>query len=250
MYHRIGEPLNGADSKYCVRPADFNAHVHALAAYGYTAIAMDSFFAWLGGHKALPHGAFVLTFDDGFRGVREHAWPVLRRLDWPFTVFLVSGFIGGRDCWNGGRRTGTSDLLARDEILEMAQQGVGFESHTCTHPRLPALSDSQLTEELSVSKSEIESLVGRTVRYLAYPFGESSSNVVAATRGAGYEAAFSVQAGFNRPGVDRYQIRRIDVFGSDSPAQLIRKITLGANDGSFHALVHYLGRRFARRVWR
>jgi len=60
-------------------------------------VAADALVGWLEGGPALAAGAFVLTFDDGFRGVREHALPVLERLGWPFTVFLVSDRIGQRD---------------------------------------------------------------------------------------------------------------------------------------------------------
>ncbi|MFN7169181.1 MAG: polysaccharide deacetylase family protein [Pannonibacter sp.] len=35
----------------------------------------------------------VLTFDDGYRDNLEHAYPVLKQLDAPFTVFVTSGLI-------------------------------------------------------------------------------------------------------------------------------------------------------------
>ena len=49
--------------------------------------------------------------------------------------------------------------------------------------------------------------------------------------------------GFNRRDVDRFRIRRIDVYGTDTPAMLLRKIRLGSNDGSLgHAARYYLDR--------
>ena len=44
---------------------------------------------------------------------------------------------------------------------------------------------------------------------------------------------------FNRRDVDRFRIRRIDVYGTDTPAMLMRKIRLGTNDGRLSNLVRY-----------
>jgi hypothetical protein len=47
--------------------------------------------------------------------------------------------------------------------------------------------------------------------------------------------------------VNRFRIRRIDVFGTDTPARLLRKIRLGSNDGSLgHAARYYLARMKSR----
>ncbi|MGB5340370.1 MAG: polysaccharide deacetylase family protein, partial [Gammaproteobacteria bacterium] len=73
--------------------------MHRLAAHGRQACSLEDFFLWLAGDKELPEGSFLLTFDDGFRGVYEHAAPVLQHLGWPATVFLVSRLIGGQDVW-------------------------------------------------------------------------------------------------------------------------------------------------------
>jgi peptidoglycan/xylan/chitin deacetylase (PgdA/CDA1 family) len=159
---------------------------------------------------------------------------LLREIGWPFTVFVVTTFIGARD------------FVAEDEILDMMRNGVRFESHTRTHRRLPALSDSELAEELALSKSELEALLGRPVEYLAYPFGEVDARVVVAAQEVGYKGAFCTEPGFNRPQVDRLRIRRLDVSGTDSPSALARKLALGANDGSVGAMVRYLGRRMVR----
>lgn len=45
----------------------------------------------------LPSGAAALTFDDGYRSVRELAGPVLARLGLPATVYLVTDLLGTDD---------------------------------------------------------------------------------------------------------------------------------------------------------
>lgn len=247
MYHRIGEPANEADRRYCVRPREFKRQMRELEGAGYTCVSIDAFFRWLDGAERLPEASFVLTFDDGFKGIRDYAVPVLAELGWPCAVFLVSALIGGTDDWNGAQSS--APLLDRNDIMELAEHGVRFESHTRRHRHLPSLGDEELAEELVQSKSDLESLLDRPVQYLAYPFGESDDRVVAAARNAGYTGAFCAEPGFNRQSVDRYRVRRLDVFGTDSPAQLLRKLSLGSNDGSMGAAARYFGRSIARRVW-
>lgn len=245
MYHRVGPTLNAFEARYGIRPEAFAAHMRALARKGYQAVPIQGLVEWLEGGPPLPNGAFVLTFDDGFRGVREHALPVLEALGWPFTVFLVSDLIGGEDVWTRGENPSgaTYPLLDETEIRDMQRRGVSFHSHTRGHADLPTLDDAALAEQLAGSRQALAGLLGHDVPYLAYPFGRLDERVEAATRAAGYRAAFSTQSGFNRRDVNRFRIRRIDVFGTDTPAMLLRKVRLGCNDGSLgHAARYYLER--------
>jgi peptidoglycan/xylan/chitin deacetylase (PgdA/CDA1 family) len=45
--------------------------------------------------KRLPDRAVVITFDDGYESNALLAWPVLKRLRIPATIFLTTGFIDG-----------------------------------------------------------------------------------------------------------------------------------------------------------
>ncbi|MBI3772174.1 MAG: polysaccharide deacetylase family protein [Gammaproteobacteria bacterium] len=245
MYHRLGEAHNAWEQKYCVSPDRFAAQMRMLTNRGMKAVAIDDFIAWLDGKIQLPEGSFLLTFDDGFRGVRDYALPVLKQLGWPFTVFLVSDLIGGRDEWTRSSNPSgkTFPLLDADEIRDMQNHGVSFHSHTCNHASLPSLDDSALTHELVRSRESLAKLLTHEVSYLAYPFGHVDDRVEAAASKAGYRAAFSTRPGFNRLDENRFRVRRIDVFGSDTAAMLWRKIKFGSNDGSLtHTLGYYLDR--------
>ena len=250
MYHRVGTAHNEWESRYCIPQDQFAKHMHHLAKRGMRACSLTDFFAWLEQKQTLPEGSFLLTFDDGFMGVYEHAAPVLQALNWPATVFLVSRLIGKRDEWTQIQNPSgaTFPLLAKEHIREMRQSVFEFHSHTRLHPDLTALSEHELTEELAGSRQDLEDLLGEKVRYLAYPYGRLNEHVLDATRAAGYEAAFSTQSGFNRHDVDPFQIRRLDIFGTDTANMLSRKIFFGSNDGSWLQTYRYYKNRIANRL--
>jgi peptidoglycan/xylan/chitin deacetylase (PgdA/CDA1 family) len=249
MYHRVGPAQNAWEARYAIAPEAYAAHMQALQRKGFQAVTIDALVAWLEGGPALPEGAVLVTFDDGFRGVRDHALPVMERLGWPFTVFLVSDLIGQDDAWTRAANPAgvTYPLLDADEIRDMQKRGVSFHSHTRSHASLPKLDDAALSDQLRGSREQLATLLGRDVPYLAYPFGHADERVEAATRSAGYRAAFSTRSGFNRRDVNPFQVHRLDIYGTDTPAMLLRKIRLGSNDGSLgHAARYYLDRLKSR----
>jgi len=250
MYHRVGLAANAWERRYCVAPSRFAEHMGALRSEGMRAVSLDEFRRWLDGGGALPEGSFLLTFDDGFLGVHEHAAPVLERLGWPATVFLVSGLLGGRDDWTRTENPSgeAHPLMARHHVRELSGHGFTFHSHTRSHRDLTTLAPADLAGELAGSRAEVEDVVGQPVDCIAYPFGRYDDGVVAAARAAGYQIGFSTQPGFNRHGIDPFRIRRLDVFGTDTPATLLRKVRLGSNDGSLAAFVRYYGGRLAERA--
>lgn len=249
MYHRVGDAHNDWEHKYCVSAARFSAHMRTLARGGWRAVTISDFFAWLNGSLELPEQSFLLTFDDGFLGVYEHAAPVLTSLGWPATVFLVSQLIGQRDAWCETQNPSgmTYPLMDVSHIRELCKRGFAFHSHTRSHADLPTLDDSALHGQLAGSRDDLKNLLGEEVDYLAYPFGHYDDRVLQTAQLAGYRAAFSVQPGFNRRDVDRFRLRRLDVFGTDSAAALRRKITLGSNDGSLTNAAAYAANRIL--VW-
>lgn len=250
MYHRVGEAHNDWERKYCVSPQRFADHMRTLARAGWRAVSIEDFFAWLDGRAELPGQSFLLTFDDGFLGVHEHAAPVLTAIGWPATVFLVSQLIGQRDDWCEAHNPSgvTYPLMGASHIRELRGQGFSFHSHTRNHADLPTLDDRQLHDQLAGSRTDLQALLGEEPAFLAYPYGHYDDRVLQAAQAAGYQAAFSVQPGFNRRDIDRFRLRRLDVFGTDSAAALRRKITLGSNDGSLGHSLRYGARRVLSRL--
>ena len=66
---------------------------------------------------------------------------------------------------------------------------VGF--HTLRHHVMPLLDDTGLARALTEGRAVLEEVVGRTIDLFAYPHGRADARVAAATRAAGFAAAFT-----------------------------------------------------------
>lgn len=150
--------------------------------------------------------SFAITFDDAYRSVLEHGFPVLERLGVPGTVFVPTDFPErgapmawpGIDGWLGGPHERELVPLSWDELRRLAGAGWEIGSHTRSHPHLTELDDAALADELRGSRERIERELGLPCRTLAYPYGDHDDRVVAATRAAGYEAAATVPVRLDR----------------------------------------------------
>lgn len=203
-YHTVEQSWT---SPLAVTPATFSEHCSWLERHK-RAIALEDAVQRIDAAGRLPAGCVSLTFDDGFSGVGEHAAPLLRRHGLPATVFLVAETLSeqGRPIDWAATPPPTARTLSLDEVLELQDAGVRFQSHSFSHPDLRALSEQECVRDLRDAKELLESLVSRPVRFLAYPRGLHNEPVRRAAQKAGYTHAFSLPEGPEYVG--RYAIPR------------------------------------------
>jgi peptidoglycan/xylan/chitin deacetylase (PgdA/CDA1 family) len=59
----------------------------------YEVLSLDQATEVLSGKASTNRPAVVITFDDGYRNVYEEAWPILRELGLPATIFVSTGLV-------------------------------------------------------------------------------------------------------------------------------------------------------------
>jgi len=62
-------------------------------------ISLDELVSCLERGQAPPRRSVVVTFDDGYRNNRTEAWPILREMRIPATIYVTTGFVEGRPLW-------------------------------------------------------------------------------------------------------------------------------------------------------
>jgi peptidoglycan/xylan/chitin deacetylase (PgdA/CDA1 family) len=112
----------------------------------------------------------------------------------------------------GVRRPAGRCFLNWDEAREMSRHGIAFGSHTCTHAILTRVHGAALEREVRRSLDTLREQRVNHVPVLAYPNGDHTSEVAAATRAAGYDAAVTTNPGLesSHP-ADLFRLKRIGV---------------------------------------
>lgn len=178
MYHYIGgnpNPDDKARNNLSVTPDKFDAQMGYLSQNGYHTTDFDTLIAALHGQTTLPPKSVILTFDDGYIDFYLNTYPILRKYNLRAVSFLPTGLIG------------TGYYMNWTQVKEINASGlVSFQAHSVTHPNLTSLSDPALAAQLSESKKTLESMLGKPVNTLAYPYGISDERVWQAAKVAGF----------------------------------------------------------------
>ncbi|RPJ66155.1 MAG: glycosyltransferase [Acidobacteria bacterium] len=103
MYHRILDGSagpRGNPSVISATPKAFREQMRYVARR-YRALAAEELIDTLDAGRPLPRRAVLITFDDGCRDFGEVAWPILRELRLPATVFVPTAYPDspGRAFW-------------------------------------------------------------------------------------------------------------------------------------------------------
>ena len=247
MYHLVDTPRSDKERRFCTTPDDFARQMLHLAQSGYTALSMAQLLKYIEANIPLPERSVHITFDDGFACVLDNAAPILNRHGFPATMFAVSDRIGSYNDWMTNRGFPKRTILSIDGLHTLEDAGFTIGSHTRTHARLSEITDKEAKEEILSSKERLEDMLGKVVRYFAYPYGKFSQAIRDQVAAANYEAACSTRSGFNRPGDDPYLLRRIDVFGTDHMWQFKQKLKFGINEAARSYPIRYFGRRIMAR---
>jgi peptidoglycan/xylan/chitin deacetylase (PgdA/CDA1 family) len=203
-YHRLVDEIRYPGTE--ITPAVFEAQMKQLQDSGLTVISLQDFLAWRRREKDIPLSCAIITFDDGWKSQYEIAWPILKRLGYPFTMFIYTEGVRGGSL-------GGAEAITWEQLAQMRDAGVDIEAHSATHQDLreghnimlvapgrqrtrtkltgPAY-EQWVQNEVVGSKQLLEQRLGIKVNCFAVPFGNYNEQIKEIAKNAGYEALFTV----------------------------------------------------------
>jgi peptidoglycan/xylan/chitin deacetylase (PgdA/CDA1 family) len=226
MYHAVGA-AGEEPGCYIVPLRRFARQMRWLKSAGYHVLGVDELLRYRREHRLPPPRAVAITFDDGYRDNWTLATPVLRRLGFTATCFLVTKRLGEVNSWDRSGELAGRPLLSRDEIRRMLEAGMKVGAHTRTHPVLPDLPPAAACEEVEGARHDIEQEFGVAADVFAYPYGRLDAAVRQAVEQAGYAGACCSRSGVNDPAIAPFLLRRVEVRGTDSLLQFARAVRRG-----------------------
>ncbi|MGE9267811.1 MAG: polysaccharide deacetylase family protein [Verrucomicrobiales bacterium] len=203
----------------------FREQMQRVKDSGIPVITLDQFLKWRRGEAPLPPKAILITMDDGWKSVYTEAYPIMKELQLPFTIYLYMNYVDG-----GGR------ALTTAMIKEMMKSGLcTIGCHSTSHPfpatvkrhakAGPEAYGDFLSREMADSKKFLEEKFGQKVTTYAYPGGYHTPEMHLLADELGYDHLFTVIPG---------KVSR------DSPIHTLnRYIVLGNHDAAFEAALTF-----------
>jgi biofilm PGA synthesis lipoprotein PgaB len=200
-YHDIRDDVDGVvdDDQMAVSTDNLIAQFSWLREHDYNVISLDDIVAARHGKKPLPENAVLLTFDDGYKSIYTHVFPLLKQFNYPAVVALVGKWLetpSGQPVVYGGKETKPRNFfMNKEEIREIQKSGlIEYASHSYDlhqgilgNPqgnKLPSattfkyIKDKEKYEALDVYTKRISTDLQRNNRYIQNLTGVKPRTVV------------------------------------------------------------------------
>ncbi|MBN2040495.1 MAG: polysaccharide deacetylase family protein [Spirochaetes bacterium] len=218
-YHHINPAEALHDNYINTVPDEFEKQIEFLHSYGYKTILSKNVSNVLAPAEKNVLGEnnkpIMITFDDGYRSVYDHAYPVMKKYGYKGIIFLITDRI--EKDWN-------RMFMNREQINELIKEGWEIGSHTITHPKLNQISMEEATNEIIASKKTLEDMFGVKVISFAYPYGLFNKKVIDTVKD-NYTYAFSTIYGNNHGFKDTHLMERYLVLKADEFANFKTNVT-------------------------
>lgn len=196
MYHHVEPDVTG--SSLHVSPLTFSRQMEFLKVHGYRVVPLEELVRSVKSGAKIAPKTVAITFDDGYLDNFKYAFPILKKMDFPATIFMIT------------RDIGEKGFLSEEDLRILDESGITIGSHTVNHAFLPEVRNKEeLLFELDESRKKLETILGRAVTLFSYPAGGVTVGSKALVEALGYEGA--VTTNYDGPRGDAYAIRRVKI---------------------------------------
>jgi peptidoglycan/xylan/chitin deacetylase (PgdA/CDA1 family) len=217
-YHVFHKTLSATQMR--IPTSKFRSQMEAIRKSNIAVITLEQFLAWRRGEGELPPQSILITMDDGWRSVYTEAFPIMKELKLPFTIFLYKNYVGSN---RGGRALSLS--MIREMVLSKL---CTIGSHSVSHPfpskikkaakEGPEAYEKFLRNELGNSKKFLDDTFKVKVNTYAYPGGYYTNEMFPLAEELGYDQLFTVKPGKIRRNSPRHTLPRYIVLGNHDTA--------------------------------
>ena len=206
MYHYI-EPLpNDADNirvGLTVHPGVFRQQLAFLHAQGYQSVSLYDLTYYLAQGIDLPDKPIVFCFDDGYRGLYQHAFPHMDAFGYTGTIFVLTQLMDENH----------PSYLTWRMAHRMYEYGWKIEPHSKTHVQLSNRPFELVQYQVLGSMQTVEAQIGIQPRYFSYPSGFYDQQVIDYLKALGFWGAVTTEFGLEHDIIGAFTWNRIRVSG-------------------------------------
>lgn len=164
---------------------------------GYVFVSMKDVGQIMLGEKIIKNKFVAITLDDGYRDNYEIAYPIFKKYNIPFCIYLLQ-------CEITGDMQGHYPMLTEMQILELDKEPLcTLGGHTYSHPFLGKLNKNEQFNEIIKCKDWIECLLKHDIEDYSYPFGSFNADTVSIMNEIGIKQCTIAWGGGIHKGYDK-----------------------------------------------
>ena len=214
MYHSI---MDNHDKSVSIN--SFELQMKLMRTMGYQTINFSDL------NKNITKKKFIITFDDGYENLITNVFPILKKLEFSATCFVVTNMLNKYNVWDENRSDYKKmKLMNIDQIYEWVSNGFEIGSHTKDHLNLTSLDINKKKEQIIDSKNFINQSLGIKITSFAYPFGSFDDETIKIVQ-ENYEYAVTTRPSkYNPNKFDDMKLPRISINKKTSIFKFLLKI--------------------------
>lgn len=224
LYHQVGNTVHENTNLDCFcETSNFINQMQAIKDSGIQVIALKEALKLLKGTNKLTNNYVVLTFDDGCERFYTLIHPILKKYNYPSTIYPVVGSLGKVATWCNPINPDLK-IMSTEQIITLANEGVEIGAHSVNHYKLDLLDWDDCALEIEQSKIYLENLLNKKIKSFSYPHGRFNEKMVDFVQQIGFENAVTCKNDFAQNTTSFYELPRKYVTYNDNTNSILKKI--------------------------
>ena len=198
MYHKFG--INQHPSTN-ITIEQFESHLLEFSQSKYNIKSLDYIVDTIINDGKLPENTIGISVDDADKSFFTEAWPRLKELGFPVTLFVNTSTI----------KTGNKTYLNWDQIRQLKDEGVTIGAHSHTHSHMPNITLEEIIKEIEISNKIFLKEIKQIPSIFAYPYGETNEGIMKILKNYKYKVAFGQHSGVINETSNLYYLPRFSL---------------------------------------
>ena len=195
MYHRFEENKYPSTN---IKIADFVKQIDLIKKKDFKFVNPNDFDNALLNQK--KEKKILLTIDDAFKSFYDNAWPILKKNEIPFILFVNTREIGSYGYMNWAQ----INEISKEKFVHIG-------NHSFSHEYLVDKKNEEIINDINLAIADFKNNLGYNSPFFSYPFGEYSNNFKDIVKNLGFKYAFGQHSGVVDETKDFYELPRFPI---------------------------------------